>query len=152
MIQPVAMAVAWFRRSDGAAQWVRIRWLVVASVCGTYASFFFSVRGPLAHAFYVLFPVAAVYAAYVWRAFAVSSHGAHGGNRWYTSWGPRIAAASLVSGLVMHAALAIDRAPRHSLYLDRPLVDAAITTPNDRFLGDRRDSTCGDGRRLVPAL
>ena len=140
VIQPVAMVVAWFRRSDGAARWVRIRWLVVASVCGTYASFFFSVRGPLAHTFYVLFPVAAVYAAYVWRAFAVSSHGVHGSNRWYTAWGPRIAAASLVSGLFMHAGLAIDRAPRRSLYLDRPLVDAAITTPNDRFLGDRRDS------------
>lgn len=40
----------------------------------------------------------------------------------------------------MHAGLAIDRALRQSLYLDRPLVQAAISNRNDRFLGERRDS------------
>jgi len=45
-----------------------------------------------------------------------------------------------VCGVIMHAGLAIDRAPRQSLYVDRSLVQAAITAPNDRFLGDRRDS------------
>jgi hypothetical protein len=55
-------------------------------------------------------------------------------------WVARVAAIVLVCGVVMHTGLAFDRAPRQSLYLDRPLVQAAISSRNDRFLGERRDS------------
>jgi len=92
-----------------------------------YISFFFSIRGPLAHAFYVVLPIAIVYACCCWRAYA-------------TPRLVRVAAAALVAGAVMHAGLVIDRLPRRSLYVNRPLVQAAIATPNDRFLGERRDS------------
>jgi hypothetical protein len=106
-----------------------------------YASFFFSVRGPQAHSFYVTCPVALVYAAHCWRVLASPTAA---GWRWRVRlppvWFERIAAIVLASGVVMHAGLAIDRAPRRSLYLDRPLVQAAINSRNDRFLGDRRDS------------
>jgi len=141
-VQPVVMAAAWFRRSPGGREWARVKWLAAGTVLWIYASFFFSVRGPLAHAFYVTSPVAFVYAAHCWQMFAAAAAPAGGRRRLRvpTAWVERIAAVALVSGVVMHAGLAIDRAPRRSLYLDRPLVQAAISSRNDRFLGDRRDS------------
>jgi len=139
LVQPVVMAAAWFTRPPGDRSWTRVKWLAAGTVAFVFASFFFSVRGPLAHAFYVVSPLAFVYAAHCWQAVASSPVA---GRRWSPSATlvERGAAVVLVSGVVMHAGLAVDRAPRRSLYLDRPLVQAAISTPNDRFLGDRRDS------------
>jgi len=141
LVQPVVMAAAWLKRSPGDREWTRVKWLAAGTILWVYASFFFSVRGPLAHSFYVTCPVAFVYAAHCWQMFAspTSSRGL-----WRLSlsaaWVERVAAVTLLSGVVMHAGLAIDRAPRRSLYLDRPLVQAAISSRNDRLLGDRRDS------------
>jgi hypothetical protein len=130
VVQPIAMAAAWFMRRTRSPEWLRIRWLVGVTLVWVFASFFLSVRGPLAHAFYVLMPLAFVYACHCWPQFA----------------SPRLTRAAvlvLVCGVLVHAALAIDRRPRQSLYLDRPLVQAAISARNDRFLGDRRDSAHG---------
>jgi hypothetical protein len=173
--QPVVMAIAWFRGADLGADWRRVRWLMLGTMLWIYATFFFSVRGPLAHAFYVVFPVAAVYACYCWQVFfpGPSTASATGASRSTHRQDPkasrrsraavgrdqvpasgqraaagsrarvvasRMAVATLVSGAIMHAGLALDRLPRQSLYRDRPLVAAAIAVPNDRFLGDRRDS------------
>jgi hypothetical protein len=141
VVQPAIMTAAWFQPAPGDREWTRVRWLAAGTVLWVYASFFFSVRGPQAHSFYVTCPVAFVYAAHCWQRFAST-----GGAGWRGRPRPsavrveRVAAVVLVSGVVMHAGLAIDRAPRQSLYLDRPLVQAAISDRNDRFLGDRRDS------------
>jgi len=124
-VQPVLMAVGWFRRGHADGQWDNVRRLAASSVLWIAVAFMFSARRPYAHAFYVMFPVAFVYAAW-WWARSASPH-------WY-----RVAAASFVAGGLMHAGLAIDRAGRLSLYADRPLVQAALTERNDRFLGDRR--------------
>jgi hypothetical protein len=100
------------------------------TVVWVFVSYFFSVRAPLAHAFYVVFPLAALYALECWKV-----------------WTPvrrprleRLAAATLVAGFLVHIALAIDHVPRLSLYVNRSLVQTAISTRNDRLLGDRRDS------------
>ena len=123
--QPVLLAWLWFRRGD--ADWTRMKWLSLATVLWIYASFFFSVRGPLAHAFYVVFPVAALYAFYAWRWVA-------GPRLW------RVAAVVLVSGVAVYVGVIAWYGPRRSLYRDRALVQAAIDIPNDRLLGDRRES------------
>lgn len=133
LLQPMAMAAAALMRGPHDVEWNRIKSLTAATILWVYVSFFFSVRGPLAHSFYVVFPVAATYAGYCWRRL-MSRPGAD------TYQWTRIAATVLISGVVMHAAIAIDKAPRLSLYVNRALVAAAIETPNDRFLGDRRDS------------
>jgi hypothetical protein len=142
LVQPLVMAAAWFKRAPGDPEWTRVKWLAAGTILWVYASFFFSVRGPLAHAFYVTSPLAFVYAAHCWQMLAASPAPAGGRRRLSLStvWVERVAAAALVSGVVMHVGLAIDRTPRRSLYLDRPLVQAAINSRNDRFLGDRRDS------------
>ncbi len=141
LVQPIVMAAAWFKRAPGDCEWARVKWLAAGTVLWVYASYFFSVRGPQAHSFYVTCPVALVYAAHCWQMSASSSAAGRPRRlRVSAVWVERMAAAALVSGVVMHAGLAIDRAPRRSLYLDRPLVQAAISGRNDRFLGERRDS------------
>ena len=141
LVQPIVMAAVWFKRTPGDREWARVKWLAAGTVLWVSASFFFSVRGPQSHSFYVTCPVALVYAAHCWQMLASSTHAS---GRWRlrvpSVWVKRIAAAALASGVVMHAGLAINRAPRRSLYLDRALVQAAISRHNDRFLGDRRDS------------
>ena len=143
LVQPVVMAAAWFVRSRGDVRWGRVKWLAAATVVFVFVSFFFSVRGALAHAFYVVSPVAFVYAAHCWQRLATPTTDAEGRDLWWrvpAATVERMAAVVLVCGVIMHAGLAIDRAPRQSLYVDRSLVQTAITAPNDRFLGDRRDS------------
>lgn len=134
IVQPVWMAVSAFRPARGApADWTPVRVLLGATVLLIYASYFFSVRGAQGHAFYVVFPVAALYACTCWQARAASAGGR-------VPRLERVAAVVIVSAVVLPAGIAIDRWPRQSLYVDRLLVAAAIDAPNDRFLGDRRDT------------
>ncbi len=127
LLQPVLLAFAWFRRDPGQAHWDRVRWLALVTVVWIYASFFFSVRGPLAHAFYVVFPLAALYGFHSWKTLGIY--------RFRRAWAVLIAA-----NIALHAGLALARMPSRSLYADRATVEAAIGAPNDRFLGDRRTS------------
>jgi hypothetical protein len=145
ILHPLWMAVTGFRSvqwSPGASapgsiaparEWRATRVLFAASVLLVYVSFFWSVRGPQAHAFYVMWPVAAFFAFMCWEVRASARGGRLRGFE-------RVAVVALASSIVLHAGLALDRRPRLSLYADRDLVAAAIAEPNDRYLGDRRDS------------
>ena len=134
VVQPIWMVVSFFKRAQADdTGWRHVRVLMVATIALVYVDYFFSVRGPQAHAFYVVFPVSALFAATCWQVWARANPG-----RW-RGW-ERIAAAVIVAGVVMHAGLAIDRWPRASLYTHRDVVAAAIEQRNDRFIGDRRDT------------
>jgi hypothetical protein len=132
LVQPLVMAVAWFTRGDGSPMWRQARWLTGVTLIWIYGTFFWSVRGPLAHAYLIVFPVAAFYGVACWRALVVGRPRA----RFCT----RLAAATLAAGVLMHLALVQDRFTEQSLYRNRALVQAAIDQRNDRFLGDRRSS------------
>jgi hypothetical protein len=141
ILHPLWMALSMLRASASVwPEWRRARWLLALTVALVFVSYFFSVRGPQAHSFYVLFPVAVFFACACWEARAATP-GARV-RRW-----ERIAAVAVVSSVVMHAALALDRRGRQSLYVDRALVAAAIADRNDRYLGDRRDTAYGAGDR-----
>ena len=144
VVQPLWMVMTAFRRAPrGGSDWTAVRILTAATVALIYASFFFSVRGPQAHSFYLAFPVAAFFAFSCWQTCAqaggveprVFRPGVYSMRRW-----DRVAFVVIVCGVVLHAGLAIDRRPRQSLYVDRALVAAAVSQPNDRYLGDRRDT------------
>jgi hypothetical protein len=130
ILQPIAMAITWFRHRQASRAWIIARRQAAATVAWVFVSYFFSVREPLAHAFYLVFPLAALYAFECWRIWT----------RVRRPMLERLAVLTLVAAVLLHVALAIHRVPRQSLYLDRDLVQAAITTKNDRLLGDRRDS------------
>ena len=144
VLHPIWMAVSAFRRAppeaSAARDWTRVRLLVLATVVLITGSYYFSVRGPQAHSFYVAFPIAALFAFTCWDVRARATGGRLPGLE-------RVATVVIAANMVLHAGLAIDRLHRQSLNVDRNLVAAAITDRNDRYLGDRRETAQGQSGR-----
>ena len=126
MLQPLFFAVEGVRARPASAGWPAVRLAAAGTVAWIYVSYFLSVTEPLAHAFYVTFPVAMIYAMHCWDRYA--------GARWFR----RIAAAALVTNVLLVAGLAAAEWPERSLYRNRPLVMRAIAERQDRWLGERR--------------
>jgi hypothetical protein len=129
LVQPVALAALWFSRREDRS-WRAIKVTALITVVWTYLSFFFSARGPLAHSYYVTLPVAMLYSFYCWDTLASRA-------RSEQNW-RRAVAAILVIGVLFHVGLAAGRARQRSLYVNRPLAELAVRTPDDRLLGNRR--------------
>ena len=144
ILHPVWMAVSAIRSSGpdrpASQDWMRVRVLMLATIALITGSYYFSVRGPQAHSFYVAFPISALFAFTCWDVRAR----VRGGR---LPWLERIAMAVIAANMVLHAGLAIDRLGRQSLYVDRSLVAAAIAHRNDRYIGDRRDTALGQQNR-----
>jgi len=135
IVQPIWMLVTAFRKAQvDASDWRRIRVLVGATIVLIYSSYFLSIRGQQAHAFYLAFPISAMFALSCWQLAARAASGDRR-RRW-----ERLAAVVIVSNVIVHVGLAIDRRPRQSLYANRALAAAAIADRNDRYMGDRRDT------------
>lgn len=132
LVQPLWMGVAAFRRSAAPnPDWVRIRWLLAGTGVLITVSYYFSVRGPQAHSFYVVFPVSVVFALTCWSERAR----ANGGRL------PRLeraAAVVIAASIALHLGLAFDRLQRLSLYADRDLVARAIAVKEAGLLGEPR--------------
>jgi len=142
--QPLWMVATSFRRAPAEkptpgvgfrtqADWRNVRIFVAATIVLVYASYFLSIREQQAHAFYVVFPVSAFFALSCWELAARTAGDRR--KRW-----EKISALVLLSNVVVHGGLAIDRLQRQSLYANRALAAAAIADRNDRYLGDRRDT------------
>lgn len=112
-------------------EWRAIRWLFALSVVLVWSSYFWSVRGPQAHSFYLMLPVAALFSLTAWNVRAAARGGRLPGFE-------RVALLTIVSSVILHTGLAIDRWSRLSLYADRSVVSAAIDGRNHRYLGERR--------------
>jgi hypothetical protein len=126
VLQPMALLALGFVRRAPWKDWGALRLTTLATVVWVYLAYCFASTDPRASAFYVVLPLAMVYAfhawALVWRYRAVR-----------IAW-----IVVLVTNLVVHAGLAIERASERSLYADRPLVAAAIDRRDDLLLGRRR--------------
>jgi hypothetical protein len=127
LVQPVVLAWLWFSGREG-NDWKAIKVIALVTVVWIYLSFFFSVRGPLAHSYYVTLPVAMLYGFYCWDHLAARARRA---------WRPAVGAV-LAVGVIFHAGQAAGRVRSRSLYVNRPLVQLAVSTPDDRLLGNRR--------------
>jgi len=97
-----------------------------------YASYWFVMEPPQAHAFYVLAPIAFLFAAYWWTM--IDSPRAR-----------RVAAAALAVGILFHAGLAWAQAPELSLYRNRGVVAAAVRLKQPEMFAHRRDFAIGGG-------
>ena len=107
------------------AGWQTLRWLVAGSVALVYVSFSFVLEPPQAHSFYVLAPVAFMFAAYCWTF--VDSPG----------W-RRIAGAILAANIAFHIGQAWIQAPEKSIFRNREVVAAAIRTKQPQLFAHRR--------------
>jgi hypothetical protein len=128
LVQPLVMLGLLFKRATPWPHWRQLRTLVVATPLVVYAAYFLSVKEPLAHAFYVTWPIAMLFAFHCAALLEVP-------RRW-----PRATAAFLACGIVFHAGFALAEAPVRSLYRDRALVNLALQSRQYRLLGERREA------------
>jgi hypothetical protein len=128
----------WFKQNPGDPHWRRLKWMVLATIVVLYVSYFLaSNKDPQAHAFYVVAPLAMLYAFHCFRQ--VDS--------------PRlrkVAGAILVLGVVYHTGLDAVRLGERSLYKNRRVVMAALDTKIPEILGHRRPFTRDAGP--IPSL
>ncbi len=138
VVQPVWMFVDGCRpfgqwpESMPRLKWAALRRLVAASVLLVYASYWFVMEPPQAHAFYALAPIAFMFAAFWWTF--VDSPQAR-----------RIAAGVLILNVAFHAGLAWTRAPDVSLYRNREVVATAIRLKAPEMFAHRRDFAIDGG-------
>ena len=113
-------------------KWAALRVLVAASVLLVYASYWFVIEPPQAHAFYVLAPIAFMFAAF-WWTFVDSARAR------------RIAAGVLILNIAFHAGLAWTEGPELSLYKNRGVVATAIRLKAPEMFAHRRDFAIDGG-------
>jgi len=131
-LQPLWMLVELARARDRSVAWRAIRGIVVGSVAMIYASYAFVIEPPQAHAFYVLSPIAFMFAAYCWSF--VDSPRAR-----------RVAAWLLGANIAFHAGFAWAQAPEKSMYKNRAPVAAAIRFKEPEMFAHRRPFAIGGG-------
>jgi hypothetical protein len=117
-------------------RWRALRRTAIASVLLVYASYWLVMEPPQAHAFYLLAPLALMFAAY-WWSFVDSPRAR------------RIAAAVLAVNVVFHAGLAWAQAPELSLYRRRDVVVAAIRLKQPEMFAHRRDFAVNGGPAVL---
>jgi hypothetical protein len=122
---PVWMALTAFRRRSAVRDWSAVRGLTVGTIALVSVSFFFVVQPAQARMYYVVAPVAFVYAAYSWT-FIDSP-------RWR-----QVAAGVLAINVLFQFGLMLARFPGASLYLDRALVARAIERRQPDVFSHRR--------------
>jgi hypothetical protein len=113
-------------------QWNALRRLVLLAVLIVYASYWLVMEPPQAHAFYVLSPLAFVFAAYWWTF--VDSPLAR-----------RVAACVLALNIAFHAGLMLTEGPELSLYKNRGVVATAVRLKEPEMFAHRRDFAIGGG-------
>ena len=127
VLHPLLMAWLWFKRRHPAREdWPALRLLVVTSIVIVYLAYFFVMEPPQAHAFYVLSPIAFVFAAYCWSFVD----------------GPRsrrIAAVVMGVSITFHAGLALAMGPGRSMYKNRAVVAAAVAQREPGYFAHRRE-------------
>ena len=141
-LQPIRMLIdavrprAQWPAALPARKWSTLRALVAAAVLIVYASYWLVMEPPQAHAFYVLAPLAFVFAAFWWTF--VDSPRAR-----------RIAAGVLVLNVAVHAGLAWAQGPELSLYKNRAVVAAAVRLKSPEMFAHRRDFAVDGGPTVL---
>jgi hypothetical protein len=135
-VHPVVMLLSWFRRRHPSRpDWPALRLLVAGSILVVYAAYFFVMEPPQAHAFYVLSPIAFVFAGYCW-SFVDRP-------RWR-----KVAAVVLGVNIAFHLGLALTMGPERSMYRNRAIVAAAVAERDTNYFSHRREYAMD----AVPAL
>jgi len=124
-VQVAYLILAFFRKNP-MPEFSMVKWITLGAMLITWLSFFFSVKGPSSHTFYVLFPLVMIYSFYCWQPL------------FRKQWFAVITAVLLVSGVITHATLAYHNYSLKSMYLNRDLPLKAIQEKDYHILGERR--------------
>lgn len=123
--QLIWMLVSLFRKNDF-PEWKSLKLLIVASFLLIWFSFFFSIKGPSSHTFYVMFPLVMIYSFYCWKPL------------FKKTWIRRIAVVFLISGFIFNSCVAYNNFKTKSLYTNRSKPFQAIEKKDYHILGERR--------------
>jgi len=124
-LQVLFLIIGFFRKNTITGfRWVK--WITFLAFLMTYFSFFFSVKGPSSHTFYVLFPLVMFYSFYCWQPLFRK--------KWFTI----LMAVMLCSGIITNVTLAYHNYHLKSMYKNRALPLKAIQEKNFHLLGERR--------------
>jgi hypothetical protein len=125
-IQPFVMLILGWKNDPShpeALPLYRLTWVVFLML---YISFWFTYKAPVAHAYFILFPLVTVFSFYIWNQFVEVP--------FWRSFG-RIC---LLASFLFHLGFLVEMMPKRSLYSNRPLIAKAIQEKNYRILAERR--------------
>ncbi len=114
--------------------WLMVKKLTLLVLLVTYVSFFFSVKGPSSHTFYIVFPLVALYSFYC-HDYLI--------RRW-RFWKP-LMQLLLVASVLFYTGTGWYNLNNKSLYQDRKRIEKAILQKDYTLLGQRRADRWGYG-------
>jgi hypothetical protein len=121
-------------KSKLSSEFKKIKLLVIAIIILLYFSFFFSIKGPSSHTFYIMLPVAVFYSFYCYQWLIAKSR-----------YALMLLKIMVVCGVLFHIGLGAYNFKYHSLYTNRAKVDNALKQMDYTILGQRRADVWGYG-------
>lgn len=121
-----AYGISQFPQNQPGPHWEELNWLMAAVFVMVYASFWFTVKLPLSHIYFVFFPLIMTYSCYCWMRFKDQKKLV-------------IAAkAFVILGVVFQFGYAIAVAPTDSIYPKRAVISQAIRSGDYKIFDLRR--------------
>ncbi len=109
--------------------WKNLVWLLTAVFLMVYGSFWFTIKRPLSHIYFVFFPLLMTFSCYAYMRFKASR------------WAIRAAKIVIVLGVLFQLGYAMAVAPQDSFYPVRDKIVRAIQEKDYKVLGDRRSGS-----------
>jgi len=126
-LQIAFFLAAFFLKKNKSSEWSIMKILMMFTFILVFVSFFFSVKGPSSHTFYIVLPIPLLYSFYCYAGFVVNF-------RYFKV----TAATAIVLSIILYSGLALYNYNTKSLYKDREKVEAAIENKDYKILGLRR--------------
>lgn len=123
-----------FFKKEKTEEWQKIKYLNLFVYVVTFVSFFFSIKGPSPHTFYIVFPLVVFYSFYCHEWLILQ----------YRHW-KNLMILALVSCFFFYTSLGLYNYKNKSLYKNRETVQRAINEKNYKLLGQRRADQWGYG-------
>lgn len=123
-----------FIKNKNTGEWKKIKLLTVSVYIMTFLSFFFSIKGPSSHTFFIVFPLVVLYSFYCHEWLLKN----------YKYW-KKLMLFALISCPFFYLALALHNYKHKSLYKDREIIIKAIQNKDYKILGERRSDKWGYG-------
>lgn len=126
LIQLAAYWISLLPQTSLGPHWKELNWLMAVVFVMVYASFWFTIKQPLSHIYFVFFPLLMTYSCYCWMRFKDKKI-------WVLA-----AKGFVILGVVFQFGYAIAVAPNDSIYPKRDVIGKAIQEKDYHVFGERR--------------
>ncbi len=125
IVQAIDLLVRWFTKPNPRSDWKPLKYIALAGFLLVYVSFLFTVKKPLAHIYFVFFPLLMIYACDCWVVYADQK------------LMKTLAKIVLVLCVYFQMGYALAVMKTNSLYQQRDTIVKAIQEKNYTLLGER---------------